>query len=334
MARTCPRERPAVSRRAFIGATLALAYGSRVAEGRPAGKPAAIGLVSERALPPRYLDALRRGLADRGWVEGRGFRIEARSAEGDLERLPGLVAELIGLGVNLIVTGLGTPVALAAKRATAKIPIVFVTGGDPVELGIVSNAAKPGGNVTGYGSGIALNQRRIEALRKASPRVKRLAFLRNLTNPIHPRILRATAHAGAPLGITLEEIGVFEAAELADAFKRIRARQLDALYVPGDAMFSHHRARLVALAAGARLPAVYGDRLFPDAGGLMSVSVDLVALCRRAAGHVDKILRGASAGDLAVEDADRYELVINLTTARALGLTLPAALLERAETVS
>jgi len=114
-----------------------------MAEGQPAGKLAAIGFVSERVLPPRYLDALRGGLAERGWIEGRGFRIEPRSAEGDLERLSGLVVELIGLGVTLIVTGIGTPVALAAKRATAKIPIVFVTGGDPVDFGIVPSAAKP-----------------------------------------------------------------------------------------------------------------------------------------------------------------------------------------------
>lgn len=334
MAVTCPRERPAISRRAFIGGTLAVAYGPRVAAGQPAGKLAAIGFVSERVLPPRYLDALRRGLADRGWVEGRGFHIEPRSAEGDLERLPGLVAELIGLGVNLIVTGIGTPVALAAKRATAKIPIVFVTGGDPVDFGIVSSAAKPGGNITGYGGGITLIQKRIALLREASPRVRRMALLVNLTNPIHPRILRAAVRAGAPLGITLEEIGVFEATEFGDAFKRIAAKRLDALFVPGDAMFSHHRARLVALAAAARLPAIYGDRLFPDAGGLMSLSVDLVDLCRRAAGHVDKILRGTPAGDLPVEEADRFELVINLTTAQALGLTIPAALRQRAETVS
>ena len=305
-----------------------------MAAGQPAGKLAAIGFVSERVLPPRYLDALRRGLADRGWVEGRGFRIEPRSAEGDLERLPGLVAELIGLGVNLIVTGIGTPVALAAKRATAKIPVVFVTGGDPVDFGIVSSAAKPGGNITGYGGGITLIQKRIALLREASPRVRRMALLVNLTNPIHPRILRAAVRAGAPLGITLEEIGVFEATEFGDAFKRIAAKRLDALFVPGDAMFSHHRARLVALAAAARLPAIYGDRLFPDAGGLMSLSVDLVDLCRRAAGHVDKILRGTPAGDLPVEEADRFELVINLTTAQALGLTIPPALRQRAETVS
>ncbi|PYO53316.1 MAG: hypothetical protein DMD84_06290 [Candidatus Rokuibacteriota bacterium] len=322
---TCPRERPAISRRAFVGGALAVAYGPRMAEGQPAGKLAAIGFVSERVLPPRYLDALREGLAERGWIEGRGFRIEPRSAD---------VVELIGLGVTLIVTGIGTPVALAAKRATAKIPIVFVTGGDPVDFGIVPSAAKPGGNITGYGGGSSLIQKRIALVQETSPRVKRMAFLVNLTNPIHPRILRAAVSAGAPLGITLEEIGVFEAAEFGDAFKRIAAKRLDALFVPGDAMFSHHRARLVALAGAARLPAMYGDRLFPDAGGLMSLSVDLVELCRRAAGHVDKILRGTRAGDLPVEEADRFELVINLTAAQTLGLTIPAALRQRAETVS
>src|SRR5205823_8753738 len=159
-----------------------------MAEGQPAGKLAAIGFVSERVLPPRYLDALREGLAERGWIEGRGFRIEPRSAEGDLERLSGLVVELIGIGVTLIVTGVGTPVALAAKRATAKVPIVFVTGGDPVDFGIVANRDKPGGNITGFGGGVTTVQKRLESLREGIPRAKRVASLRNLTNSVHMRL--------------------------------------------------------------------------------------------------------------------------------------------------
>jgi putative tryptophan/tyrosine transport system substrate-binding protein len=270
------------------------------------------------------------GLTERGWAKGRGFWIEQRSAEGDLERLPGLVAELIGIGVTVIVTGLGTPAALATKRATAKIPIVFVTGGDPVDFGIVSHRAKPGGNITGFGGGITAIQKRLDLLREVSPGVKRVAFLRNLTNAVHPQIFSAVERAGGQLGLTLHEVGVFEATEFEGVFKTMQSSRFDALFVPGDAMFSHHRALLIDLAAKTRLPAIYGDRLFPDGGGLMSFSVDLVELCRRAAGHVDRILRGAPAGDLPVEEAVKFGVIINVRAAPALGLMIPASLRQRA----
>ena len=317
-----------------MGGALAIAGGASTLHAQPPGTLPVIGFVTERPLPPPYLEALRRGLAERGWIEGQSLRIETRSADGDLERLPGIIAQLIGLGVSVLVTGIGTPVILAAKKATAKVPIVFVTGGDPVEFGIVPSRAKPGGNITGYGGGLGLIQQRVLLLREVSPRVKRVAFLLNLTNPIHPPILAATGRVAGPLGITLHEIGVFEATEFPEALKRMQAARADALLVPGDAMFSHHRAPLVALAARARLPTVYGDRLFVDAGGLMSMSVDLVDLCARAAGHVDRILRGARPGDLPVEEAGTLELRVNRTTARALGVTIPASLRQRAETVS
>jgi putative ABC transport system substrate-binding protein len=320
------------SRRALITAAI-VGGAARAVHAQPSRAPAIIGFLSERALPPQYLDALRKGLVARGWSEGQQFRIEVRSADGDLERLPGLVANLVGLGVGVIVTGLGTPVALAAKKATAAIPIVFVTGGDPVQFGIVSNAAKPGGNITGYGGGIAVIRRRIDLLREVVPRVRQVAFLRNLANPIHPRILKTTEEVGGSLGLAIHEIGVFEATELDDAFARIRDKRLGGLFVPGDAMFSTHRARLVDLAARTRLPTVYGDRVLVDGGGLMSVSVDLVDLCGRAADHVDKILRGTRAGDLPVEEARKFELVVNSKAAKGLGLTIPKRVLERAEVV-
>ncbi len=320
-----------ISRRSFIAGALGVASSPLVAEAQGAGDVKTIGFLSERTLAPPYLEALRRGLSERGWVEGQSFRIEQRSAEGNLERLPGLVAELISLGVSLIVTGIGTPAALAAKRSTANIPIVFVTGGDPVAFRIVSNPTKPGGNITGLGGGIGVIQKRIELLREASPRVKRVGFLMNLTNPIHPQIFSATEKAAEPFGLTLHEIGVFEARELDDAFKRMQSQRIDALFVPGDAMFSSNRAQLVGTALKARVPTIYGDRLFPDAGGLMSFSVDLVDLCRRAAGPVDKILKGARAGDLPVEEAIKFEVVISLKAATAIGLTIPPSLLQRAE---
>src|SRR5213083_2357057 len=325
--------RLSLSRRVFVAGAVAAGFAQLATAEQSAEAATTIGFLSERSLPSSYIEALERGLIERGWAEGRGFRIEQRSADGDLERPPGLVAELIGIGVTLIVTGVGTPVALAAKRATAKVPIVFVTGGDPVDFGIVANRDKPGGNITGFGGGVTTVQKRLESLREVIPRAKRVAFLRNLTNPVHPKIFRAAQGAGRQLGLTLHEVGVFEAVELEGVFKTLLSQRFDALFVPGDAMFSTNRAILIGLVARARLAAVYGDRLFPDAGGLMSVSVDLLDLCRRAAGHVDKILRGAQAGDLPVEEALTLEVVINFKATNALGLVIPAPLRQRAEIV-
>ena len=189
-------------------------------------KEAKIGLLTERALPPQYINALRRGLTEMGWVEGRSFRIEQRSAEGDLERLPGLAAELISSGVTVIVTGVGSPAALAAKSATAQIPIVFVTGGDPVDFGIVPNWRKPGANITGFGGGIIVIQERLELLRDMAPRTKRVAFLRNLTNPIHPQIWRAVEREGARLDLALENISVRNPTELRVPSRQCRPSEL------------------------------------------------------------------------------------------------------------
>jgi putative ABC transport system substrate-binding protein len=303
------------------------------AEGQEPGKSATIGFLSERPLEPLVMDGFRRALAERGWVEGQNLRIEHRSAEGRIERLPELVTELIRLKVALIVTGPGTPAALAAKKATSSIPIVFVTGGDPVEFGIVSNLAKPGGNITGFGGGISAIQKRVELLHEAAPRVKRVAFLANATNPIHPQILGATEKAARQLGLTLHQIGVRDSHEFVGAFETMQRTQVEALIVPGDNMFSNHREQLVLLAAKSRLPAIYAARLFPESGGLMSFSVDQADLARRAASHVDKILRGASPGDLPVEEAIAFQLILNLRTAKALGLTLPQSLRLRADEV-
>lgn len=309
----------------LLGAPLA-ARGQEVREAK-------IGLLTERSLSPAYIEALRRGLMEFAGTKGRSFRIEQRSAEGDLERLPGLVAELVASGVEVIVTGVGSPAALAAKRATATVPIVFVTGGDPVDFGIVPNRLKPGGNITGLGGGIVLIQERLEMLRDMAPRTKRVAFLRNLNNPIHPKIFAAVEREGARLDLALHEIAVRAPTEFDAAFRAMQSKRSDALFVPGDAMFSRECRSLVGLSSRIRLPAVYGDRLFPECGGLMSFSVDLLELCRRAAGQVDSILRGARPGDLPVEEAVKFDVVINAATANALGLKIPASLRERAELV-
>jgi len=310
----------------LLGGALA-AHGQEVREAK-------IGLLTERLLSPPHIEALRRGLTEAGWTaDGRSFRIEERSAQGNLERLPALAAELVGSGVNVIVTGVGSPAALAAKRATATVPIVFVTGGDPVDFGIVPNRIKPGGNITGLGGGIVVIQERLEMLRDIAPQTKRVAFLRNLNNPIHPKIFTAVEREGARLDLELHEVAVGAPTEFDGAFRTMQSKRFDALFVPGDAMFSRECRSLVGLAARFRLPAVYGDRLFPDCGGLMSFSVDLLELCRRAAGQVDRILRGARAGDLPVEEAVKFDVVINVATANALALKIPPSLRKRAELV-
>ncbi|HEY7252760.1 MAG TPA: ABC transporter substrate-binding protein [Methylomirabilota bacterium] len=310
----------------LLGAPLAV-HGQEVRQAR-------IGLLTERLLSPPYIEALRQGLTEFGWAaDGRSFRIEQRSAEGNLERLPGLAAELVASGVNVIVTGVGSPAALAAKRTTTTVPIVFVTGGDPVDFGIVPNRRKPGGNITGLGGGILVIQERLEMLRDMAPSTKRVAFLRNVSNPIHPRIFTAVEREGARLDLELQEIAVRSPGEFDAAFRTMQGKRFDALFVPGDALFSRECRALVGLAARFKMPAVYGDRLFPDCGGLMSFSVDLLELCRRAAGQVDRILRGARAGDLPVEEAVKFDVVINVATANSLGLKIPSSLRKRAELV-
>jgi putative ABC transport system substrate-binding protein len=311
----------------------AVLFAPLVAHGQEV-KEARIGLLTERSLSAPHIEALRRGLTEAGWAaDGRRFRIELRSAEGDLQRLPGLAAELAGSGVDVIVTGLGSPAALAAKKATTTVPIVFITGGDPVDFGIVSNRSKPGGNITGLGGGIVAIQERLEMLRDMAPRTKRVAFLRNLSNPILPKLFSAVEREGVRLDLQLREIGVRAPSDIDSAFRTMQREGFDALFVPGDAMFSRECRQLVGLAARFRMPAVYGDRLFPDCGGLMSFSVDLLELCRRAAGHVDRILRGARPGDLPVEEAVKFDVVINVATANDLGLKIPPSLRKRAELI-
>jgi putative ABC transport system substrate-binding protein len=315
-----------ISRRTLLGIMLGSLLARPAAARGQAAKEVTIGLLTERSLPPEYVQALRRGLAEVGSAGGRRFTIVQRSAEGDLERLPGLAAELVESGVTVVVTGVGSPAALAAKRATATVPIVFVTGGDPVAFGIVTNPRKPGGNITGLGGGIVVIQERLAMLREIAPRTKRVAFLRNLNNPILEQLFKAVEQEGRRLGLELGEIAVRAPTELDAVFQAMRSKGFDALFVPGDAMFSRERDVLVRRAASFRLPAVYGDRLFPDGGGLMSFSVDLVELCQRAAGYVDRIVRGARAGDLPVEEAVKFDVVINVAAAAALGLKIPPTL--------
>jgi putative ABC transport system substrate-binding protein len=325
-----------MDRRAFVTGVLAAVAVARPAQAQPSGRPARIGRlspVSARA-EAAFMEAFRNGLRELGWVEGQSFVIESRFAEGRVERLPALAAELVRQEVEVFLTG-SNPAALAAKQATSAIPIVMVTTADPIGAGIVTSLARPGGNVTGVTAlGAVLNAKRLEALKEAVPGLTRVAVLANPRSPdyIGPLLKEKEALArGLTLRLSVHE--VTEADGLARAFAAMAAERTGALMVLTDVLFLTHRATIVELAARYRIPALYGERGFVDAGGLMFYGANLVDLYRRAAVYVDRILKGARPADLPVEQPTRFELVINAKTARALGLAIPHSLVLRADQV-
>jgi len=305
-------------------------------EAQQAAKIARIGWLSTS--PPMGLgEAFRQGLRDLGYVEGRNVVIEYRFAEGKLERLPALAAELVALKVDVIVAAAGTPPALAAKQATRTVPIVFIAVGDPVTSGLVTSLARPGGNVTGL-SGLSpeLVGKRLELLTQAVPGVSRVAVLwqpGELGERTEKDMMKGVEVAARALGVRLQVVEVRRPDDFDRAFSDMTRARAGALTLLGSNMFFNERRRLVDLAANKRLPAVYLSREYVDAGGLMSYGSDLADLFRRAATYVDKILKGAKPGDLPVEQPTKFELVINLKTAKALGLTIPPSLLGRADHV-
>jgi putative ABC transport system substrate-binding protein len=293
-------------------------------------------LVSDMTAAPHMLEAFRRGLREVGWVEGRNLSIEYRGAEGKLERLPALAAELVALPVDVIMTA-GTVQASAAKQATRTVPIVFATAGDPVASGLVASLARPGGNVTGLSSVTPeLVGKRLELLKQALPGVTRVAVLwrpGGAGERIQQDMLKDTDAAARTLGIQLAVVEAREPVDLKRAFVEIARARVGALTIQPHVMFLLEQKRLVALAAQNKVPTVYPLRDFADAGGLMAYAADDTDLFRRAATYVDKILRGARPDDLPVEQATKFELVINTKTAKALRLTIPSAMLSRADQV-
>lgn len=280
-----------------------------------------------------FMDAFRKGLQELGWIEGQHYTIEFRFAEGQIERLPGLAASLVREHVDVILTG-SNPGALAAKNATTTIPVVMVTTGDPIGGGLVASLARPGGNVTGVTAlGQALNAKRLEVLRQAVPGLRRVAVLTNPGSPYTKSFLAERERVARELGLELPVIEAREPGELEPAFAAITRGRAGAVMVLTDVMFVTHRRTIVELAGRHRLPAVYGEREFVDAGGLLFYGASLVGMYRRAAFYVDRIAKGARPADLPVEQPTRLELVINLRTARALSLTLPPAFLLRADQV-
>ena len=303
-----------------------------------AAKIARIGyLTVDMAANPHVREAFLQGLRDLGYVEGRNVVIEYRDAEGKFERLPARVAELVALKVDVIVTAGGTLPALAAKQATKTIPIVFASAPDPVTDGLVTSLARPGGNVTGL-SQLAqeLVGKRLEQLEQAVPGVSRVAVLwqpGGLGERTEKGMLKGAEVAARALGVRLQFVEARSPADFDRAFTEMTRARADALTVLPSTMLNTERRRLVDLAAKNRLPAVYPWRESVDAGGLMSYGPNLADLFRRAAIYVDKILKGAKPADLPVEQPTKFELVINLKTAKALGITVPHSLLLRADQV-
>jgi len=279
-----------------------------------------------------YLDGLRRGLREHGWVEGENITIEPRFAEGQTSRLPALASELVRLNMDIIVTST-TPAALAAKRATTTIPIVFGFTADPVGSGIVTSLARPGGNVTGWTHlGLELRAKYLELLQEAVPAATRFGVLWNPANPVHEPSLKVIEEAAHRLGVELELVGVRDPKQLEPTIADLVRKGVQALVVFPDGMFLAQTPLIIKLTARHRLPTMYGLREYPDAGGLMAYGTNLAEMHRElSAALVDKILKGTNPAKLPVSQPTRFELIINLVTAKALGLTIPRPLLLRAD---
>ena len=282
---------------------------------------------------PHLLEAFRQGLRDLGWVEGRNLVIEYRWAEGRPEQLTDLARDLVRLNVDVIVSA-GTPGPHAAKHVTRTIPIVMMAAGDPVASGLVASLARPGGNVTGLSlMAPELGGKRLQLLKEVVPGLSRVGVLWN-SHSLYPRlVVREIEMAASAMGVRLESLEVRVPEDFQRVFEAAILGQVGALLTVEDSLTVTHRASIVDFAAQSRLPAIYGFREFVDAGGLMMYGADLRDLSRRSATYVDQILKGAKPADLPIEQPTKFELVINLKTARTLGLTIPQSVLIRADQV-
>jgi putative ABC transport system substrate-binding protein len=328
-----------ITRRAFARNVAALAgwavlFGFPTADAQQPASPRRIGVLLVGFSPEsKEAQAFRQGLQDAGYVEGRDVVIEWRFASGDYARVPALAADLVQRKVDVIVVATSVA-AKAVKRATSTIPIVMAVVADPVGSGLVTSLAHPGSNVTGL-SNIAseLGAKRLQLLKETIPRLSRVAVLWNPSTPWHPAAIADLKAVAPSLSIELKFVGARTSEELSPAFLDLSRAHAQALYVLDDGLFMVHRRTLVDLASKAQLPTIYGLRNFSDAGALMSYGANVEDLYRRSAGYVDKILKGAKPGDLPIEQPTKFELVINLKTAKALGITIPQSILVRADEV-
>ena len=317
---------------ALLGSTaLAWPIPARAQQG---GKLATIGLLGSgtAAAQSQWTAAFVQRLRELGWTEGRNVTIEYRWAEGRSERFAEFAAEFVRLKVDVILTH-NTPPVIAAKQATSVIPIVFATAADPVDTGLVASLARPGSNVTGLSSQTTdLASKRIELLREVVPGLRQLAFLSQPDNPYVVFDMRQAESAARRLGLETASLEIRRAEDIAPAFEELKGRA-EALYILPDPLLFTHRLRINTLALGARLPTMHLLREYVEASGLMSYGPNWSDQWRRAADYVDKILRGAKPADLPVEQPTKFDLIINLTTAKVLGLTFPDKLLALADEV-
>jgi putative ABC transport system substrate-binding protein len=318
-----------IARRTFLAGTGAVLLTAPLAvEAQQTGRVYRIGFLRDGPPPETFIEGFRQGLRDLGYVEGQNISIEYGLASS-ADELPSAAARLVGLKVDVLLAS-GTPPVPAAKSATKTIPIVFVASIDPVATGIVASLARPGGNVTGFaGMHADLMGKRLELLREAVHKLSRVAVLSQATNPGNAEYLRQAKLAAQILGVRLQFLAVRDAGDFGRVFSE--ARGASALLQLDDVIFTSHRGELVELAARYRLPAMYGSKEFVHPGGLMAYGPDYPDLYRRAAYYVDRILKGAKPADLPIEQPTKFELVINLKTAKALGLTIPPSLLQRAD---
>ncbi len=317
-----------------LAVILSLTLAPLAAEAQPADKIPRIGFLGSKVAVPQNHAAFLQGLRDLGYVEGRNVVIEYRDTEGQYDRFPALAADLVARKVDVIMVT-NTPGALAAKNATETIPIVMISVGDPVGQGFIASLARPGGNVTGlsFSVGPEIFGKQLELLKETVPKIHRVAIVSNPGNPSHSLAIRELNVAARSLGVQLQLLEARGPNEFDSAFAAMAKERVGALLVLTDGMFYLHRTRLADLAARSRLPAAHGTREMVEAGGLMSYGPSLRDLFRRAATYVDKILKGAKPADLPVEQPTKFEFIINLKTAKALGLTIPPSVLGRADEV-
>src|SRR5215475_367454 len=325
-----------ITRRAFVGGLSGgLLAAPLTGEGQESTTRPRVGFVGaeSQSTNQHFLDAFRQGMRDNGYVDGQNVTIDARWADGRSERFPELIGELIRLDSRVIVT-VSVQAALAAKNLATSTPIVFIAS-DPLGTGLVASLARPGGNVTGLSLFLGENfsSKWLELLREVIPRVSRAAVLLNRASPASIGYLKVLQGAAQNLGIRLWPQDVRDLSQFEGAFAAMVAERAQGLVVVVDPLTVRYRGRIAELAAKNRVPAVYGFREFVDAGGLMAYGVNVPYLCRRAARYVDKILKGAKPGELPIEQPTTFELIINLKTAKALGLSIPTSLLARADEV-
>jgi putative ABC transport system substrate-binding protein len=324
--------RAVADRRAFVAT---LAAGAlllpRAAPAQPAGRVARVGYLTPSSVAARGgMPDLRRRLRDLGYVEGRDIRFEIRGANEDFERLPDLAADLVRSGVDLIVA-VSSPAIRAAENATSTIPIVMVSGTDPVAGLFVASLTRPGGNVTGVTTYLpALAGKRLEVLRECVPGLRRVAVLANLRNPSSAAEARETEAAARTMALEIQVADARLPEQYPDAFESMMRGGARAVFVTTDPILSSNRERIMQLAASHRLPAIYEWPEIVEAGGLLSYGPSLAEINTRVAAYVDKILKGAKPADLPVERPTRFELAVNLKTAAALGITIPPAVVARA----